>query len=86
MSVAGQTGGLLSILEDNQGWNTANVQLGANSLFCLGIELCQPHPGLQLACRLLECRGHHFTGTAPRRPEINNHRDIVPGDMLLKSI
>ena len=37
--------------------------------------------GLELARRLLELRRHHLARPAPRRPEIDQHRDVAALDV-----
>jgi hypothetical protein len=35
-------------------------------------------------CCLLECRGHHFTGTTPVGPEIDHYRQLIATDIAIK--
>jgi drug/metabolite transporter (DMT)-like permease len=57
-------------------WNSASVGMlrmlkRAARFGWSGVDLHQPHLRLQLGGGLLEGRGHHAAGAAPRRPEIN---------------
>jgi hypothetical protein len=40
---------------------------------------------LKFGSSLLECWRHHFAGPAPRRPEIDDNRDVTAADMFLKT-
>ena len=42
------------------------------------------HAGLQLGCRLQVAGRHLATRAAPRRPKVNQQRDLVALQMLVK--
>ena len=52
----------------------------------LGIELGEANPGLHLRCYRFEMRSHHFTGTTPGRPEVDNQRDLISAQVLFESV
>lgn len=64
---------LSSIFEQSQGGDALDAELGCRGLIRFGIQFYQTHPGFETGCGLFEHRCHHFTGSAPGRPEINQH-------------
>jgi hypothetical protein len=54
-------------------------------LLHFGVNLHQPRKRLQLKGSLGKYGGHHFTGPAPRRPEIHQQWNLAATDMLVKS-
>jgi len=70
--------------EQRQGRNTADVVSHAEFLGLLGIELRQPELRFELSRGLYERWRHHPAGAAPRRPEIDEHRYVVAGNIFLE--
>src|SRR5690606_19789478 len=68
---------LMSPSEQNQGWNAANTELGCQVRLGLGIYLGQPHLGFKQGGCLLELRRHHLARSAPRRPKVNQQRQVT---------
>ncbi len=79
------TGSDLSLLEHEQGWNALDPKLGRELRFGLDVDL---HKAGSWFKRLGGCRknrGHRAAGTAPGRPEVRYHRNVVPGQVLLEA-
>src|SRR5690606_13800599 len=68
---------LMSPSEQNQGWNAANTELGGQVRLGLGIYLGQPHLGFKQGGCLLELRRHHLARSTPRRPKVNQQRQVT---------
>ena len=65
--------------------NTTNIETSRCVLRFFGVELGEAYIRLELGGGLLERRGHHLAGPAPRRPEIDNHGDVAPAHVLVKA-
>lgn len=74
-----------AVLEECMRRYTPNTELCGNSLFVFRVEFDQPELRFQLSGRLLKRRCHYLAGRAPGRPEIDDHRYVIPGDMLLET-
>jgi hypothetical protein len=75
---------LPTVSEQRYRRDALNPKLGGNALFGVCIEFTEPDPGLQLGRRLLECRRHHLARSAPGRPKVHKHWNVVAIDMFLK--
>ena len=74
-----------TVFEQCQGWNTANRIARAQVGNGLGVNLGKPHFGFQLYASLL-VRGRHLaTRTAPRRPKIDQYRNLAAANVFVKS-
>ena len=70
-------GDLTSALEQGERRNAADTELRGQVGLSLGVHLCQPDPGFELARGLLKLRRHHLARPAPGRPEIDQQRQIA---------
>ena len=68
----------------NQGRYAANIKLSSNTLFLFRIEFCQAYPRFKFNCRLGISRSHHLARPTPGGPEIDDDRNIITGNVLLK--
>jgi hypothetical protein len=50
----------------------------------VGVQLCQANVRLESARSLRKERRHRLAGTAPGRPEIDDERQIVAGQMFVE--
>jgi hypothetical protein len=82
---AGHAGYFTTGFEYDHSGNAANVKLPCNSLFLFSIEFGKAHPRFKRNSRLGIGRSHHLAWPAPGRPEIDNNRNIVSCDLLLKT-
>ena len=64
--------------------DAADVETRTEILLRLGIYLGEPHRRLQLRGCLLEGGRHLPTWPAPRRPEIDQNRYVVSGDVAVE--
>src|SRR6185312_12215182 len=71
--------------EQRQRRNAADVVAGAEILFGFGVDLEQPHARFQLRRGLCVVRRHRPARSAPRRPEIHQHRNVVARKMFLET-
>ena len=82
---SGLSGYLTILFEQGQCRNAAYIILCGKPLLDLGIDLDQSYLWLKLSGGLLKCWCHHFTGTTPGGPEINQYGYIAPADMFLET-
>ena len=73
-----------AVLEQRQRRNAADRVARAQVGHGLGINLRQPHLGFQLSAGLLVGGCHLPAGAAPRRPKIDQHRDLAAANVLVK--
>ena len=64
--------------------DAADVETRTEVFLRLGIDLRQPHRRLQLPGCLLKGGGHLATWAAPRRPEIDQNRYVVSGNVAVE--
>ena len=81
----GYAGRFSAIFKQNQGRDAADIHFRGQVLLHFGVNLHQPRKRLQLKGSLGKYGGHHFTGPAPRRPEIHQQWNLAATDMLVKS-
>jgi len=74
----------MPMTEQGKGRDAADIELRAQRLFRLGIDLGKPDARLQLRRRLFELRCHRPARPAPRRPEIHHHGDVALTDVLME--
>jgi hypothetical protein len=74
----------LTIFEHDNGGNTPNPKPSRHGRFAIGVELAQAYERLKSCCRLGEDGRHDATRTTPRCPEIDNHGDVIPRQVLLE--
>ncbi len=77
-------GNFLPTLEDSQRWNAADIEASGKLLFCFGIELGKARPWFHLTRSLREVGCHRSARPAPRRPEINDYRQVVASDVAVE--
>lgn len=75
------SGNLFAMMKENHGGNGLDGELAGQDLFRFGIDLGQADMGFKEAGGLVKGRGHHFTGPAPGRPEIDEDRDVIAADV-----
>ena len=66
-----------TIFENHNGWDAANTKTGAELTFCLGIHLYKAYFTATLFCNVFENGRKIAARAAPRRPEIDDNREIV---------
>src|SRR5215203_2336911 len=76
---AGLAGDLLAMAEQDHGRDPLDAEAAGKLLLLVSVDLGEPHPGLELARRLLELRRHHLAGPAPWCPEVDQQRDVALG-------
>ena len=81
---AGLTRDFAAASKQRQRRDAANVETRAEILLRLGVDLGQPHRRLQLRGCLLKGGRHLATRATPRRPEIDQNRYVVSGDMAVE--
>src|SRR5262245_60683349 len=81
---AGLSRGFASTLAERKPRNAADARTGPPRPHPPGVDLDEPHVRLQARGRLLEAGGHLAAGSAPRRPEIHQHRDLVARDVAIE--
>src|SRR5260370_20510412 len=69
--------GDLAVIESDQGRNAADAVARGNARLLVDIDLGEAGARLELLCRAIEDRGHRAAGTAPRRPEVDDHGHVV---------
>jgi hypothetical protein len=79
---AGLTRDFLPILEEGQCGNAADVVCRCEIARFLGVDLGDAEIGLESLRGLFIRWRHGAAGTAPGRPEIDQHRDVVARDVL----
>jgi len=81
---AGLARDFASRFEDDECRNTADLVTGRRCLVLFRIQLRQPYGWFQLGSRLFERWRHHLAGPAPRRPEIDDDRNVTAADVGLE--
>ncbi|MFM1818271.1 MAG: hypothetical protein RL364_1131 [Pseudomonadota bacterium] len=66
-------GGKLATLEDHQGGNAANTELGRDVTVLVHVHLGDLHFALVGGGHFVQDGGNHFAGAAPLGPEVHNH-------------
>lgn len=74
-----------AIPEQNQRGNAAYTILRTKILLSFCINLDQAYRRFQLLCRTQKMRCHHLAGSAPRRPKIHQHGNIIARNMSCKT-
>ena len=80
---AALAGNFTPVAENGQSWNAANVEAGGQLLLAFGIDLGQAGGRLQFPGGAGEGWRHAATGAAPRRPEVDDNRQIATPDMAV---
>src|SRR5258708_23770709 len=78
--------GHLAVLEQEKRGNGAYAVFGGEGLMLIDVHLADVHAAGILVGEFVEDGGDHFAGTAPFRPEINEHGAGGFNDFLLKVI
>ena len=65
------------LVNQRQRWDAANIETPGQALLGLCVELGQPHARLQPDSRRFKVRRHLAARTTPRRPKINQQRNVA---------
>jgi len=75
-----------TVLEQHQGWDTADLELTGQQLLLLRIDFGKTHPAFKLRRSLGEYGSHHLAWAAPGCPEIHHDRHVGFPDKASKSL
>lgn len=75
---------LAAVLEDNQGWDTANAVARCDVGRFLCIEFRQTNVRLEQLRGLFEHRRHRPARSTPRRPEVHDYRNVAAADVVVE--
>ena len=71
------SGNLAALAIQHQGRNALNPGTPRNVGVIFGVQLYKPHLALQRLRGLGKFRGHHPAGATPRRPIVNEQRQLI---------
>jgi hypothetical protein len=67
----------LSVLEDEHGWNTLNLELASRARVVIDIQLGHLVTTIRLRSELIDDWSNHAAGSTPGSPAIEKNRSVV---------
>src|SRR5580700_5907952 len=74
----------LAVIEYDQRRDAADAVASGDRRLLVDIDFGETDARLEFLCGALEDRRHRAARTAPRRPEIDDHRHVVALDVLVE--
>src|SRR6266478_5381057 len=74
----------LPVLEEKQGWDSADVILKGKALVFVHVDFCNLDCARFFPRNLIKEGRDHFAGAAPFRPKIDNHRLVALRDFAVE--